>query len=492
MKKQTLLILVFLMNMNLFAGNYYFKFNLGVGTSETREVLIYYQVIDKAGNKSILTPYSITNLSSIEMLKIKIKKNKTRYINFEGFVVEKDGTKKPILKLQSKIDNLKTGKSNFTLLDLNAVTPQNISPKPLSEFISEIERKNYLSILKKKKGRLFNYNNFFPLGKFILYDPIKKESIDAITIKTNSLEFIESSKSIKDHYLLKKKAGTNLEVKYAKLANASLSNSKQQYIEYLIEIKKMQVLHWQSNKSEAEYLYEKYKNKDLGIIAKSFEKNPNYKLYFVSSCVKIDNFTVLTAVHDSISTVANVNASIPILNPFITVNAGVIYSRDEAATTKDSTQIYYTGFRVRDYTNFVKGLILDLDLTNKLEKTRDSFVKQERKVVNNFKNLRAIDSSFIEFKSANVISRFFENIERKEFVANEELNEALNNKNKLIIDSYNVLLEELKESIIEYKNIKNYLESLELADFKTSNTNFITNPKEKRLEDEIVESILKK
>ena len=278
MKKQALFILVLLINTQLFAGNYYFKFSLGIGTSDAKEVLIYYQVTDKSGNKGALTPYSITNLSSIDMLKVNMKKRSTRFINFEGFIIEADGTKKPILKLQSKIENLKKGKSNFSQLDLVAVTPQNIISKPLTEFISEIERKNYLSILKKKKDEAFNYNNFFPLGKFILYDPIKKESIDAITAETNFPEFIESSKSIKDHYLLKKKAGVDLEVKYAKLASASLNNTKQQYIEYLIEIKKMQVLHWQSNKSEAEYLYEKYKDNDLGIIANSFKANPDYKL----------------------------------------------------------------------------------------------------------------------------------------------------------------------------------------------------------------------
>jgi hypothetical protein len=489
MNKKLLLIITFLISTNLFAGNYYFKFNMGIGTSDANEILIYYQITDKNGSKGALTPYSIRNINSIDLLKVRMKKSRTKFINFEGFVIEADGTKKPILKLQSKIENLKTGESNFTLLDLNAVTPQNITSKPLTEFISEIERKNYLSILKKKKDEAFNYNNFFPLGKFILYDPIEKESIDAITVNTDSPEFIESSKSIKDHYLLRKKAGANLDVKYAKLANASLNNSKQQYIEYLIEIKKIQVLHWQSDKSEAEYLYERYENNDLGILANSFESNPNYKLYFVSSCVKINDFTVATAVHDSISTVAKVNANIPVANsPFITVNAGIIYSRDEAATTKDSTQVYYTGFRVRDYTDFVKGLILDLDLSNKLEKTKNKFDKQKQNVIDNFKSLRVVDNSFIEFKSASVIARFFENIAPKEFTHNEELSDDLNEIENRKIDSYNSLLEELKESIIEYKNIKNYLKSLETADANESEI-IKTNPKEKRLEDEVIESI---
>ncbi|WP_420553485.1 hypothetical protein [Tenacibaculum aiptasiae] len=489
MNKQLLLIFTFLISTNLFAGSYYFKFNLGIGTSNANEVLIYYQITDKNGSKGHLTPYSIRNLNSIKLLKIKLKKRKTKFINFEGFIIEADGTKKPILKLQSKIENIKTGKSNFTLLDLNAVIPRNIAPKPITEFISEIERKNYLSILKKEKDKAFNYNNFFPLGKFILYDPIGKKSLDAITVKTNSPEFIESSKGIKDHYFLRKKAGGNLDVKYTKLFSTSLNSSKQQYIEYLIEIKKMQVLHWQSDKSEAEYLYERYEKNNLGILANSFESNPNYKLYFVSSCVKINDFKIATAVHDSISTVAKVNVNISAANnPFITVNGGVIYSRDEVASTKDSTQVYYTGFRVRDYTDYVKGLILNLDLTNKLDKTKSKFNNQRQNVISNFKNLREIDNSFIEFKSASAIARFFENIAPKEFTINEELSDDLNKIEKIKIDSYNTLLDELKESIIEYKNIKNYLKSLETADINDSQI-IKTNPKEKRIEDEVIESI---
>ena len=490
MKKQLLLVFTFLLSVNLFAGNYYFKINLGIGTADANEILLYYQLTDISGSKGLLTPYTIRNINSIDLLKVRMKKSRTKFIDFEGYVVESNGTRKPILRIQFNMENLKTGESNSTLVDLNAVSSPPVNPKPLTEFISEIERKNYLNILKKKKNEVFNYNNFFPLGKFILYDPSNKVSIDAITVGTNSSEYVESSKSIKDHYLLKKKAGENLDVKYAKLANASLNNSKQQYIEYLIEINEIQVLHWQSDKSVAEYLYERYKNNNLGILVSSFESNPNYKLYFVSSCVKINDFIVSTAVHDSISTVAEVNANINFAsNTLLTVSAGVIYSRDEAATTKESTNIYYTGFRVRDYTDFVKGLILNLSLSKRLGEAKIKFNEQERMVKNNFENLKDLDNSLMDFESASVISRFFENIEIKEFSSNEELSDSLNRVEKIKIDAYNALLEELKESIIEYKNIKNYLKSLETTNANESG--FIgTNPKEKRLEDGVIESLI--
>ena len=131
-----------------------------------------------------------------------------------------------------------------------------------------------------------------------------------------------------------------------------------------------------------------------------------------------------------------------------------------------------------------------MDLTNKLEKSKIKFKEKETNVLTNFKNLRDIDNSFIEFKSANVISRFFENIEPKEFIANNESDQASNDQEKIKIDSYNVLLEELKDSIIEYKNVKNYMESLESAGNNSSEI-ITTNPKEKRLEDRIIESIAK-
>ncbi|HYG52458.1 MAG TPA: hypothetical protein VD905_16215 [Flavobacteriales bacterium] len=238
----------------------------------------------------------------------------------------------------------------------------------------------------------YNYDNVYPLGKFVIYNPTTKKTINALDMTEGGKIWIDMSKTIKDHYVLKKNAGFEFSVNYSRLAGVSTNTQKQQYIKYTVSIDTMQLQHWNSNVSEMEFLNEKASKGELDFLKNTFESDPNNKLYFISSCLKIKDFNVLYQTHDSLASLTTANLDLPNAAR-LSIRGNVLYTLHEGSSNIDKTHIYYTGFGVRDYSDFFSDLLVNSNINNKIQHAKEVVSKHEQTVKDQFTDLRTLESN---------------------------------------------------------------------------------------------------
>ncbi|MFA8298712.1 MAG: hypothetical protein ACEPOV_00965 [Hyphomicrobiales bacterium] len=476
-----------------FAAKYSFNFVFGVGSPKTEKALVFYQLIEKSGNALDKIPVSIENGESIT---IRIRKRKIKAVKFSGYFLNSDNkTRKSILTVSKNVESLiKRGKGNIVTISAATEIAEDFSS--IADIMTELSEKRYVDILNKSKKPGYSQSNVYPVGKFILYDPDNNISKDVLTFDAKSSYFIESSKSIYDEYLLRKEAGASVNLRYRKLNSIESSSGKTQYIKFIVKIDTIQIIHWQSKVSEMEFLYDKAQAGRLRYLFTELKRNPKAKLYFISSCMKIKDFTLFSQVGDSIGTVQDVNLSLPSGASNISVKSGVVYSSSEGKKSINKTSIFYTGFGVRDYTLFARGLLNELDINEQLKIADDELAEAELEIKSLFKDIQKVDTNIIDFDSPEIIVHFFEDLNEKIMLPIADSLDITEKQRRVKANMnasyFNAALISLKEKIDIYKEKKEYLDLIKLEQYarrEGGNQRFVL-PKETKIESEIIEQTL--
>ncbi|GGF50915.1 hypothetical protein GCM10011339_44320 [Echinicola rosea] len=377
-----------------------------------------------------------------------------------------------------------------------AATKDDDNFTPVAELFRIMSNKEYNKLLDRKNNEIYGDASTFPIGRFILHNPDQNKSKDVIPMPFTAAPFVQNSRAIYDHYILRKQLGVDFNAGYQKL-NVATQNDKQQFIEYSVKIDTMRVLNWVSPEGEMKFLYDQVNKGNLDWLHSDLSSNQNWKLYFVSSCIEIKNFMISSQVFDSLASATNLNVNIPANASDLTIKAGVVYGKYEGSQNTDHTFHYYTGFNVRDYTKNIKDFLAHKSLQDRVNDAQVDLENMEKQTLQLYADLRKLDSSIIEFGSTDLIVRFFEKVEPKTYMElpdSADLNqtqqiELVNGK----IRNYNIALEIFKEKIVEYKNSKNYFDDLssELVKGRSDATNEI-QPKEIQVDDAVVENAIVK
>lgn len=478
--------------INLSAGTYYFKFDYGMGMNKSEQSICFYQIVENSGVTSNKQPLSISN-GHIEIL--DLRKKKVKEIIFSGYLIDsKDNKRRSFLSVSKPIHTLNTGQKRINSILIIAATEEDDNFTPVAELLRILNNQEYNNILNKNKDEKFGYNNTFPIGRFILYNPRENKSKDVLEIPSLKPPFVQNSRSISDHYILRKQLGVNLDLGYSRL-NVASETDKQQYIEYLVQIDTLEILNWNGERSEMQFLYDKVNSGGLDFLQSEIERDSTLKLYFVSSCVKVKNFKIKSQVFDSIAIANSIDIEVPAKATDLTIRAEVLYARFEGTQNVDETHIYYTGFRVRDYTPNVRDYFKKNTLQTRIYNAKIELDGAENDLRQFFDDFRKIDSSITDFDNTTMIVRFFEEVGPRDYrsisdTISSEKNRELEKENKEIED-YNLALSIFKEIIVEFKNKKNYLEELKQIDLEKITTIIeAVQPKEIKIGDEIIENAL--
>lgn len=477
-----------------FGQNYNMKFIYGIGSIKDSKALMFYELIDNGGKPSEKIPLSVTDNHS-EM--IRIKRNTYQEIRFSGyFYSENENISRNILLVSKAIPDLKKGKNETNMISvIGAVTEEgNITPLP--ELINQISQARYNELLRKDKNDLidFDYSNIRPIGRFIIYDPISGNVKDAFVMPQDNPIFIESSKKISDHFVLKKKQGVSFNIAYAKLAGVTTDNDKQQFIEYLVSIDTLQVQHWQSKKSEMQFLFESANENKLDFLKNEFTSNSDLKFFFISSCIRIKDFLLKYETHDSIGSVTTANLDIPLNGTNLTIRGGVVYALKVGSRNEDKTNIFYTAFGIRDYTSYLKGIFGDMNINAKITEANTKLQAIQSSVKSQFNDLRLADESLINFENINMIVGFIGALNEKEFrtksdtLSFDEKNDCDIFNSKALI--FNTALTTLKNTITDFSNQNAYLSNL-LAEKNNSSGLEYLQPAVIRVPDDKIVGIFK-
>lgn len=489
------LCLLFFVLQSADAAKYRFRFIYGLGTNKAEKALIFYQLIDKSGNAMEKVPISIEDKGSAI---IKFSKRKIKEIRFSGYFLDSDNKKrKKILTTSKQIISLAKGSSNTNIVPITAAEEITDSFTNIADILGELSEKRYVDILNKApKDGGFQLSNVYPVGKFILYNPKTGISKDVMTFDKEGSFFIESSKSIYDEYLLRKDAGVSVDLKYKRLNSISTANQKQQFIKFVVQIDTLQIIHWQSKVSEMEFLYNRAQEGRMHYLFTELKRNPDTKLFFISSCIRIKDFSLFSQVGDSIGTTQDMNLNVPGNTSNISIKSGIVYSSSEGKTSINKTSIFYTGFGVRDYTFFVRNMLDDINLKEQICDSKRQLDLYGNQIKDLFHDIQKVDSSLIDFDSPEIICRFFENISERQLnqipdTLNPELKRDLFMKNQNI-QFYNAALFALQEKIGFYIDTRNYLGMLEGELFRKNdnNVNMFIPPKEIKVENDVIENAL--
>jgi len=493
-KKVNFAILLLLFSFNGVAAVYHFKFDYGIGMNTDKKSICFYQLVESSGKISEKIPVNITNGIIIP---IKFKKSKVREIIFSGYYLDAEVKKRrSFLGVSKLVNSLTRGEKKPNSVLIIAATEEDNNYTPVAELVRILSNKEYNKLLNRSNNEVFGYNNTFPIGQFILYNPEQNISKDVIKMHSKNAPFIQNSRAVYDHYILQKQLGVDFEAGYKRL-NVATHTDKQQFIEYTVKIDTLQMINWISEESEMKFLYDKVNKNELDFLRKDIEEIQDWRLYFVSSCLEIKNFKIESQVFDSLATATNVNIDVPADASDLTIKAGVVYGKSEGSMHTDETFIYYTGFKVRDYTKNIRDYFASKSLEERIVDAENELNNKESEVKELFVDFRKVDSSILDFTSTDMIIRFFEKVEPKEF---KLITDTLVSEIKLELEAENIqilncnfALEVLKEKIVEYKNAKNYLDELnnEKISGKT-NIQHAMQPKEIKIDDRIVEGAIDK
>ena len=451
MKKQKmnfgflLIVLLILISSNTFAGTYYFKFDYGIGMNIKEKSLCFYQLVENSGAISDKIPLNVFNGY---VTSIKIKKNKIKEIIFSGYFLDTEANKRrSFLRVSKPSNSLTRGANKPNSILIIAATEEDNNFTPVAELLRVLSNKEYNKLLSKKNNELFGYNNTFPIGRFILYNTKENKSKDVLEMPSKNPPFIQNSRAIYDHYILRKQLGVNFEAGYQKL-KVTTQTDKQQYIEYTVKIDTLQVLIWIAEESEMKFLYDKVNEGKLNFLKTDIEENDDWKLYFVSSCLKIKNFKIVSQVFDSLSTSTSINVDIPANISDLTIRAGVVYGKYEGSKNVDETFIYYTGFKVRDYTKNIRDYFEQKSLQDRITDAEQELNSSENEIRDLFKDFRKVDTNIVDFSSTDMIVRFFEKVDLKQF---KEINDTLSLEIKQKLELENIQINNYKIALEIFK-----------------------------------------
>ncbi|SEW40436.1 hypothetical protein [Chitinophaga arvensicola] len=486
MKKIYTFILLFV-TINCFGKDFTFQFLYGFGLSNTENCLLFYQLQEKSGRLTEKEPLSVSN-NTIKKISIDTKDYVSIIIS--GYSLD-ENKRKNILTRSFPIASLKKKENNN--IDLIAAVVQPESYTPVAELIRLSSQSRYYELLRRDKDNRLNYDQIIPIGSFIIYDPNDSTNIkSAFNMPNDNFPFIESSKKIVDRYVLKKNAGFDLQIDYKTLLNASTNNAKSQYIEYLISIDSLQILHWQSKKSEMQYLAEEINKGNLIFLKDYLDSNPSLKFFFISSCAAIKSFKIQYQTHDSLSSISDLNVNLSNTPVALSIKAKIVYVAEEGMKSLDETHEYYTAFSGRDYTTFVRGLLNKYDKENQIKKAQSDSASTSQDLISTYNEFRKIDSTLVNFNSPSVIEGFANVLTIQDYVASSDTS-GQEEKQRIDIQNakfkvYNAALMVLKTKATAYKNSLTYLNTLQTSN--RVNTQ-VTPPEVVTLSDILVEKALK-
>ncbi len=475
-----------------YSATYEFRFDYGIGMDMEQSSLCFYQLKSESGVLSDKIPL---NVSNGKVVPIKLNKKKIQEIIFSGYYLDSELNKRrSFLGISRPIANLNRREVNNILIV--AATEEDDNFTPVAELLRILSNKEYNELLNRKNDEVYGDANTFPIGRFILYNPDQNISKDVIPMPSTAPPFVQNSRAIYDHYILRKQLGVDFNAGYQKLSVAT-QNGKQQFIEYSVKIDTMRVLNWISPEGEMKFLYDQVNKGNLDWLNSDLSNNQNWKLYFVSSCIEIKNFLISSQVFDSLASVTSLNVDIPVNASDLTIKAGVVYGKYEGSQNTDHTFHYFTGFNVRDYTKNIKDFLAHKSLQDRIDDAEVDLEKVKNETLELYADLRKLNLSIIEFGSTELIVGFFEKVEPQTYLELPDLSNADQIKQIEMengkIRNYNIALEIFKEKIVEYKNSKNYLDDLssELVRGRSDATNEM-QPNEIKVDDAVVENAIVK
>jgi len=467
-----------------------FKFVYGVGASKEQEALLFYEFVPESGVPAAKNPISVKS-NAIEEISVP---KKTTEIRFSGTLLtgnQKTGA--AVMVVSKLVRDLKKKEDN--VIQLIGIPEGSASPTPLPEVINQLAQARYNELLTKPKGSTieYAYANVRPIGTFVLYDRnLKRVSGEAIVMPATSKPFVEISKRIQDHYLLKKKAGVTFEMSYARLVNAEVDVNKTQYIEYDISIDTLEILHWQSKTSEMQYLFDEVQNKRLNHIKTALDENSDLDFLFISSCVKVSKFKLSYSTHDSIGSAETANLAVP--GGQLSMRGGVVYSRQEGTTNNDYTDIYHTGFSVRDYTSYIKSIFTEHSLQQKINNARADVEEKRVKVGRLFEDLRRADPGLANLENTETIVALVNILNSKDpwiqvDSMSVEQRKDVDDRNAAIV-TYNATLSAVKSVCYDYSEALKSMNDLVLAQArKETNLTQASPPADKKVNDAVFDSL---